>query len=44
MGLRRGAGKEITEPTRFKELIGAARIAFAQDIWREIEKQFPGEE
>jgi len=34
-------GKAITEPTRFDELEGLSRKAFAQDIWRAIRQQFP---
>lgn len=37
-------GKEVDASTRFNELIGTSRRAFAQDIWRVIKRQFPEEE
>ena len=37
-------GMIIDTPSRFNELVGASRIAFAQDIWRAIRQQFPEEE
>jgi len=37
-------GIATTEPTRFDELEGLSRKAFAQDIWRVIRQEFPEEE